>query len=115
VRKLKESGVIQRTVAILDRSKLGTTLTAIIEVTLDKQTSEDLAAFEAHILSEAGVTQCYRVSPGPDFVLTVDVADMPAYHELAHRLFASAANVRNVRTFFSTHCAKFELGAPLMD
>jgi len=57
---------------------------------------------------EAAVMQCYRVSPGPDFVLVVQVADMPAYHALAHRLFASHANVRNVRSFFSIHRSKFE-------
>ena len=113
VRKLKESGVIQRTVVILDRRKLGATLTAVIEVTLDKQAAEDLSAFEAHIQFETAVMQCYRVSPGPDFVLMVEMADMPAYHELAHRLFAGSANVRNVRTFFSTHCAKFEVHTPL--
>ena len=48
------------------------------------------------------------VSPGPDFVLVVQVADMPAYHALAHRLFASHTNVRNVRSFFSIHRSKFE-------
>jgi len=48
-------------------------------------------------------------------VLTVEIADMPAYHQLAHQLFAGTANVRNVRTFFATHCAKFEVHTPLRD
>jgi len=33
---------------------------------------------------------------------------MPAYHALAHRLFATQANVRNVKTYFSTFRSKFE-------
>jgi Lrp/AsnC family leucine-responsive transcriptional regulator len=33
---------------------------------------------------------------------------MPAYHALVHRAFTAQANVRNVRTFFSVHRAKFE-------
>ena len=33
---------------------------------------------------------------------------MPAYHALAHRVFAGHANVRNVRSFFSIHRSKFE-------
>ena len=57
---------------------------------------------------EAAVLQCYRVSPGPDFVLVVQVTDMPAYHALAHRLFTAHANVRNVKAYFSTHRSKFE-------
>ena len=59
------------------------------------------------------MTQCYRVSPGPDFVVMAELADMPAYDALARRLFTAMANVRNVRTFFSTHRAKFEGNAPV--
>ena len=33
---------------------------------------------------------------------------MPAYHALVQRLFTQDANVRNVKTFFSVHRAKFE-------
>jgi Lrp/AsnC family leucine-responsive transcriptional regulator len=113
VRNLKEAGVIQRQIAILDQSKIGPTLIAIIEVGLDRQTAEDLEAFEAYICAEPAVTQCYRVSPGPDFVVVADVIDMPDYDELARRLFKASSNIRNVRTFFSTHRAKFEANAPV--
>jgi len=108
VRRLTETGVIAKQVAILDPAKLGSTLTAIIEITLDTQGAEQLDSFEAAIQAEDAILQCYRVSPGPDFVLLAQVADMPAYHAMAHRVFTSHANVRNVRTFFSVHRAKFE-------
>jgi Lrp/AsnC family leucine-responsive transcriptional regulator len=52
--------------------------------------------------------QCYRVSPGPDFIVIAQVRDMPAYHAMAHQVFTSQANVRNIRTFFSINRAKFE-------
>ena len=74
------------------------------------QSSERLCAFEKLVAGETAVQQCYRVSPGPDFVLVLQVADMPAYHDLAHRLFANHANVRNVRCFFSVLRSKFETG-----
>ena len=108
VKRLTESGVIERRVAILAPEKIGAGLTAIIEVTLDRQGSERLAAFEARAVAEAAVQQCYRVSPGPDFILTVQVADMAAYHALVQRLFTEDANVRNVKAYFSVHRAKFE-------
>jgi Lrp/AsnC family transcriptional regulator, leucine-responsive regulatory protein len=113
VRRMKALGVIARSVTMLDRSRLGPTLTAIIEITLDAQAADDLARFESRAAAEAAVLQCYRVSPGPDFVLVVEIDDMPAYHAFARRVFASDANVRNVRSFFATHCAKFEVQAPL--
>ena len=108
VKRLTDAGIIERQVAIVAPEKIGAALTAIVEITLDHQAAEKMQEFEALVAGEAAVLQCYRVSPGPDFILIVQVADMPAYHALAHRLFASHANVRNVRSFFSIHRSKFE-------
>ncbi len=112
VKRLVDTGVIERTVALLSPDKLaeiqGAGLTAMIEITLDKQGAEWLAAFEARCVSEACVQQCYRVSPGPDVVLIVQVSDMPAYQALVQRLFTQEANVRNVKAFFSVKRVKFE-------
>jgi Lrp/AsnC family transcriptional regulator, leucine-responsive regulatory protein len=108
VKRLDDSGVIERRVAILSPHKLGAGLTALIEITLDRQGAEHLAVFEARCVAEPAVQQCYRVSPGPDVILVIQVPDMPAYHALVQRLFTQDANVRNVKTFFSVHRAKFE-------
>jgi Lrp/AsnC family leucine-responsive transcriptional regulator len=108
VRRLVEQGVIERRVAIVAPEALGPSLTAIVEVTLDRQASELLEAFQARAVAEPAVQQCYRVSPGPDFVLVLQVRDMAAYHVFAHRVLASESNVRNVRTYFSVLRAKFE-------
>jgi Lrp/AsnC family leucine-responsive transcriptional regulator len=108
VKQLTDNGVIERQVAIVSPDKVGARLTAIVEITLDVQAAERMEAFERLAATEAAVLQCYRVTPGPDFVLVVQVADMPAYHELAHRLFTAHANVRNVKAYFSTHRSKFD-------
>ena len=113
VKRLVDAGVIERQVVIVAPDKVGAGLTAIVEITLDHQAEERMGEFEALVANEAAVLQCYRVSPGPDFILMVQVADMPAYHALAHRLFASHANVRNVRSFFSIHRSKFETSIAL--
>ena len=108
VARLTATGAIERRVALLSVEKLGAGLTAIAEITLDRQGAELLAAFEARVTADASVQQCYRVSPGPDFVLVVQVADMAGYHALVQRLFTHDANVRNVKAFFSVHRAKFD-------
>jgi Lrp/AsnC family leucine-responsive transcriptional regulator len=108
VKQLTEQGVIERQVAIVAPEKVGAALTAIVEITLDVQAFERMDEFEKLAAAEAAVLQCYRVAPGPDFVLIVQVADMPAYHALAHRLFATHANVRNVKAYFSTFRSKFD-------
>jgi DNA-binding Lrp family transcriptional regulator len=112
VKRLWEAGLIERQVAILNADRLapvlGHGLSAVVEISLDRQGAEQLDAFEQRISVDEAVQQCYRVSPGPDFVLIVHVADMPAYHALAQRLFTGDANVRNVKAFFSVKRAKFE-------
>lgn len=117
VRRLRELGLIERQVALLNPERLaaltGHGLTALVEITLERQGAEQLDAFESRLLPEAAVQQCYRVSPGPDFMLVVHTADMPAYLELAQRLFTADANVRNVKAFFSLKRGKFDPRLPL--
>lgn len=113
VRRLRDGGVIERQVALLSPDRLGVGLTALVEVTLDRQGAEHLDAFEQRAVAEAAVQQCWRVSPGPDFMLVVHSADMPGYHALVQRLFTQDANVRNVKAFFSVKRAKFDTRLPL--
>ena len=112
VKRLVDSGVIQRRIAILAPDRAGGGLrvgiTAIVEVTLDRQAVELLSTFETRAEADPEVQQIYRVSSGPDFVLIVHVGDMEAYQALAHRLFTSDANVRNVKAYFSIKRSKFE-------
>jgi DNA-binding Lrp family transcriptional regulator len=110
VRRLQALGLIERQVAILRPERLaqliGHGLSAIVEVSLDRQGAEWLDAFEARAVAEAQVQQCWRVSPGPDFILVTHTRDMPAYQALAQRLFTHDGNVRNVKAFFSVKRAK---------
>jgi DNA-binding Lrp family transcriptional regulator len=108
VKALVDSGVIARRVALLSPEALGHGLTVVAEVSLDRQSAEALAAFETRAVAEDAVQQCHRVSPGPDFILLVQVHDMAAYQALVERLFTQDANVRNVKAFFSVRRAKFE-------
>ncbi len=117
IKRLRDSGLIARQVALLDSDQLaavlGHGLTVIVEVTLDRQGSDCCDTFEARVAADEAVQQCYRVSPGPDFCLVVLARDMPDYLALAQRLFTSDANVRNVKAFFSIKRAKFEPRLPL--
>jgi DNA-binding Lrp family transcriptional regulator len=117
VKRLQSAGLIERQVTILNVDRLapvlGQGLEAIVEVTLDRQGAEHLEAFEQRVVADEAVQQCYRVSPGPDFILHVRAADMTAYLALQQRLFTADANVRNVKAFFSVKRTKFAPRLPL--
>lgn len=117
VQRLRAAGLIERQVALLSPDKLapllGHGLQAVVEISLDRQDSAALDAFELRVTADDAVQQCYRVSPGPDFVLIVAARDMPGYLALAQRLFTTEANVRNVKAFFSVKRSKFAPRVPL--
>ena len=119
VKRLQELGLIEKQVAILSSEHIarltGHGLQAIVEVSLDRQDSSSLLQFEHKAVAEPGVQQCWRVSPGPDFILIIATIDMPAYLALSQKLFTQDANVRNVKAFFSIKRAKFstELTLPI--
>ena len=118
VQRLRAAGLIERQVAILSPDRLapllGHGLQALVEVSLDRQDAASLDAFEARVIADDAVQQCWRVSPGPDFVLVVIARDMPGYQALAQRLFTADANVRNVKAFFAVKRAKFDSRLPVL-
>lgn len=117
VKRLHDAGLIERQIAVLNGDRLapliGHGLQAIVEITLDRQAADALDAFERGIADDAAVQQCYRTSPGPDFIVHLYARDMPDYLALSQRLFTSDANVRNVKAFFVVKRAKFQPNVPL--
>jgi DNA-binding Lrp family transcriptional regulator len=118
VQRLRAAGLIERQVAVLSPDRLapliGHGLQALVEISLDRQDAAALDAFEARVIADDAVQQCWRVSPGPDFVLVVIARDMPGYQALAQRLFTADANVRNVKAFFAIKRAKFDTRLPVL-
>ena len=112
VRRLVDNGVIDRRVALLNPGRIamgGEGLSAIVEISLDRQGAEHLDAFEQRVLPDAEVQQLWRVSPGPDFVLVAHcTGGMAGYQALVQRLFTQDANVRNVKAYFGIKRAKFD-------
>ena len=113
VRALTEAGVIERTVAVLSPERLGSTVTTIVEITLDVQNAESFAAFARLIEPDPAVMLAWQTAPAVDFTLVLTVRDMPEYQALVQRLFTAANNVRNVRARFATQRVKFSTALPL--
>lgn len=116
VRRLHALGLIERQIAIVRPEILaplvGHGLQVLVEVTLERQHAQALDDFEALAVAHDAVQQCWRVAPGPDFVLVLACRDMPDYLALTQALFTAHSNVRNVKAFFATKRAKFSPHLP---
>lgn len=80
VKALEEAGIIIGRATLLDRRKLGLTLTAIIQISMDRHTPERFEAFESTIRGYPEVLECFLVTgQDADYQLKVVVPDMDHY------------------------------------
>ena len=80
---LEDAGIIVRRVTILDRKKLGFSLTAIIQIAMDRHTPERFASFEKKLRACPEVQACYLVAgQDADYLLKVVLPDMDHYQEI---------------------------------
>ncbi|WP_040604297.1 Lrp/AsnC family transcriptional regulator [Sagittula stellata] len=111
MRSLREAGVIQREVAILDPKPLGLGITAIVAIELERDRLDQIDTFKRKAREDRQVTHCYCIAGDADFVLVVMAADMADYEAFTHRFFFADKNVRKFRTSIvvSTEKATSEL------
>jgi len=95
VRRLRNAGVIARTVALLSAEAVGYPLLTVARIKLVHPTEETMAAFEARMTTLPRVTQCLTVAGDIDYVLMIRSRDVAHYQEFARRMLASAPGIRS--------------------
>jgi Lrp/AsnC family leucine-responsive transcriptional regulator len=80
VKRLEDSGIIDRHVTLLDQSLLGLKLTAIIGISMDRHTPDRFENFEAKVIDFPEVVECNLVTGQSfDYLLKALVPDMEYY------------------------------------
>jgi Lrp/AsnC family leucine-responsive transcriptional regulator len=101
VRQLEDSGVIQRRVTLLDRAKLGLSLTALIQISMDRHTPERFETFEAKVRECPEVQECYLITgQDADYLLKVVVPDMEHYQQFLLNRITRIEGVSGVHSSF---------------
>lgn len=101
VHQLEEAGVIHGRVTLLDRTKLGLDLTALIQISMDRHTPDRFEAFEARIRQYPEVQQCYLITgQDADYLLKVVVPDMDHYQEFLLGKITRIEGVSGVHSSF---------------
>jgi DNA-binding Lrp family transcriptional regulator len=81
---LEEAGVIARYVAVLDPAALGLGIEFNVEISLNSQTDEALAAFEKAVNRVPEILECHLMTGGADYILRVAARNIADY-ERVHR------------------------------
>ena len=100
VERLRETGFIQRTVAILDPTKLDLTTLAIVGVVLDRSTPESFGEFETAARNISGCLECHLVAGEFDYFLIIRTKDLARFNKLHAGEIIKLPGVRQIRTFF---------------
>ncbi len=82
VRRLEQSGLIDRYVTLLNPEALGLSLTAIIGITMDRHTPDRFESFEKAIVNMPEIIECNIVTgQAADFLVKAVVKDMRHYEK----------------------------------
>lgn len=93
LKKLRDTGVIEREIAILSPAKLGREMTVIVQVVLERESRMHLDAFKRKMRKAPQVQQCYYTTGEADFILMVIVKDIKEYEVFTQEYFFDESNV----------------------
>jgi Lrp/AsnC family leucine-responsive transcriptional regulator len=113
LKRLRDSGLILKEVAVLDPSRFNFKMTFIVLVELDRESHQQLDVFKKRAKAEPQVQQCYYVTGDADFILVCIASDMQDFEALTQRLFFENSNVRRFRTSVAMDRTKVGLALPI--
>jgi len=101
VRRLEEEGLIDGYVALLNARKLGLTLMAFIQISMDKHTPERFDRFEGKVAHFPEVLECHLITgQTADYLLKVIVEDMDAFQQFLLNKLTRIEGVSSVQSSF---------------
>ncbi|AEH09645.1 MULTISPECIES: Lrp/AsnC family transcriptional regulator [Protofrankia] len=99
VRRLEETGAIRGYRALLDPAAVGRGLRVLVGVRLLRHARADVRQFESQVVRLREVVHCHHVTGNYDYLLQVEVADLPAYEAFHADRLASLPGVAAVTSY----------------
>lgn len=93
IKHLQESGVIKKSAVILNPSKVGIKLFAYCNVTLKKQSRENLKNFEDQVMKMPEILEVTSLSGIYDYMLKIATTDIDAYNDFVVNKLANIPNI----------------------
>ncbi|MBO6947344.1 MAG: Lrp/AsnC family transcriptional regulator [Rhodospirillales bacterium] len=98
LKRLRQSGVIEADVSIVDPEAAGFRLQMLVQVTLVRDRWDIVDRFKRAIRSAPEVMHGYYVTGDTDFILAVSARDMAAYEEFARSFLYENPDVETFKT-----------------
>jgi Lrp/AsnC family transcriptional regulator, leucine-responsive regulatory protein len=115
VKRLESRGVIARKVVELAPEFTADVVLAVCLVTLERESSQNHAAFQRRLLAAPEVQQVYTVSGDWDYVVMFATRGMRHHNEATTRLLSDAPNVKRYTTLFVLEPVRASNAIPTRD
>ncbi len=109
VRQLEDAGLIRRYSAMLEPSKVGLGFSAIVHVTLTRQTSMHVDTFVRKIVKRPEVLECLATTGEADYHLRVVCEDLDTYNDFLENFLFHLPGIAQVRTNLVLREIKMEM------
>jgi Lrp/AsnC family leucine-responsive transcriptional regulator len=113
ISRLQSSGIIRRTVALLDPARIGLGVRAISYVTLARHGGDEGTAFEQEIAAFPEVLECYAVTGESDYILQIVAASLSELSESVLRRLTRITAVNSIRSNIVLQSIKSSTELPL--
>ncbi len=113
IKRLRDQGVIEHEIAIVNPDMVGGWISLIVQIVLDRGATHTVDEFKRQMRDAPEVQQCFSVTGEYDFVLVVIARDIKDYDQLTRRIFFENALIRKFNTTVSMENIKTSLSLPL--
>jgi DNA-binding Lrp family transcriptional regulator len=100
IKKMENKGVIKSYVALVDNNKVGKTLVAYCNVSLQLHSTPLLKKFELAMSKFPEIIECYHIAGSFDYLLKIIVDDMNHYQDFIKNGLASLDNIAHAQSSF---------------
>ena len=98
IRRLRDTGAINREVAVVHPRTLGWPLSMLVLVTMERENARTVDEMVRMLKDVPEVIEAWNVTGDHDFVVRMLARDMESYDELVRELFAADDRVRSFKT-----------------
>lgn len=98
LKRLRDEKMIEADVSIISSSVVGIEITCIVDVSLERGTSQALEKFKSTMLKCKEVMQCYYVTGSYDFIMIVNTQTMQQYEAFTNKWLLDNPNVKHFYT-----------------
>jgi Lrp/AsnC family transcriptional regulator len=112
IKRLEDSGVIARRVALVDPVKLGLATTVFVAIRTQRHDPAWLEAFKRGIALVDEIIECHRMAGDVDYLLKLAVRDIAHYDRIYRKLIAAVPDLADVSSTFSMERLKATTALP---